>query len=191
MSLAMFKLESFSNALTDRGAVVTFTQEDLDQAYADGRTDGRAQAEDADLRTLGAGLERLAESLAADESRRQQLRQEAVDALYPLLTQIVDLLAPPSSSRRLEEALRAELTHLAQRSQPVTARIACSDRLRALVDRCLGDAGLTGIEVEPAASDRIVVTLQGGRIEITPETIAQDIRALLEEINEDQTPWTH
>lgn len=191
MSLAMFKLESFSNALTDRGAVVTFAQEDLDQAYADGRADGRAQAEDADLRTLGAGLERLAASLAADESRRQQLRQEAVDALYPLLTQIVDLLAPPSSSRRLEEALRAELTHLAQRSQPVTARIACSDRLRVLVDRCLSDAGLTGIEIEPAASDRIVVTLQGGRIEITPETIAQDIRALLEEINEDQTPWTH
>ncbi|MGR3249853.1 MAG: hypothetical protein ACU0DH_07930 [Paracoccus sp. (in: a-proteobacteria)] len=187
----MFKLESFSNALTDRGAVVTFAQEDLDQAYADGRADGRAQAEDADLRTLGAGLERLAASLAADESRRQQLRQEAVDALYPLLTQIVDLLAPPSSSRRLEEALRAELTHLAQRSQPVTARIACSDRLRVLVDRCLSDAGLTGIEIEPAASDRIVVTLQGGRIEITPETIAQDIRALLEEINEDQTPWTH
>ncbi|WP_265501948.1 hypothetical protein [Paracoccus beibuensis] len=191
MSLAMFKLESFSTALTDRGAVVTFTQEELDQAYADGVADARAQAEDAELRSLGAGLAQLAESLAADEARRQQLRQDAVDALCPILTQIVDLIAPPASSRRLEEALRAELARLAQRSQPLTARIACSDRLRALVELCVAQAGLDGIEIGAAPTDRILVTLQGGRIEIAPDAIAGDIRALLEEINEDQNQWTH
>lgn len=191
MSLAMFKLESFSTALTNRGAVVTFTQEELDQAYADGVADARAQAEDAELRALGAGLDRLAASLAADEARRRALRQEAVEALFPILSQILDLMVPPLASHRLEEALRAELTRLAQHSQPLSARIACSERLRALVERCLTESGLAGIEIDTAPADRIVVTLQGGRIELAPDTIAENIRTLLEEINEDQNQWTH
>ena len=105
MSLALFKLESFSNAVAAR-VEVTYTQADLDQAFADGVAQASAQAQDDQLRALSASLEQVAAGLAADETRRRQMRQEAVDALAPILHQVLDLMAPPLSSRRLEEALQ-------------------------------------------------------------------------------------
>lgn len=191
MSLAIFKLESFSNAVAARGVEVTYTQADLDQAFADGMAQASAQAQDDQLRALGASLEQVAAGLAADETRRRQLRQEAVDALTPILHQILDLMAPPLSSRRLEEALQTELTHLAQRANPVGLRIACSDRLADMVRRCLAQAGLQGIDIAPVPQDLITVTLQGGHIDFTPDNIAGDIRALIAEITQEDSTWTH
>ena len=187
----MFKLESFSNAVAARPVEATFTQADLDQAHADGRAQARAELEDQQLRQLQSSLEEVAASLAADEARRKQLRQEAVDALSPILHQILDLMAPPLTSRRLEEALRSELTHLAQRASPVGVEIACSARLRDMVARCLAEAGLQGIDLSDRAEDIITVTLQGGRIEFTPDSIAGDIRALIAEITQEDSTWTH
>ena len=187
----MFRLESFSSAGVDRGAEVTFSRQDLDQAYAEGFAEARAQSRDEDLRILGDSLERLAVSLSDDDTRRNRMRREAVEALGPILTQILDIMAPPLASRRLEEALRAELDRLAQRSSTLTARIACSARLRPLVERCLEHSGLAGIEIDATLTDRITVTIAGGRIELAPEAIAAQIRALITEIKEDGTSWTH
>ncbi|MBM3603957.1 MAG: hypothetical protein FJX25_04180 [Alphaproteobacteria bacterium] len=187
----MFKLESFSTAVAAREVEETFTRQDLDQAYADGFAQAQALAEDAALRSLIEGLEQLSRSLADDEDRRRSLRQEAVDALAPILTQIVDLMAPPLTSRRLEDALRDELARLAARGTALAAQITCSEPLRALVDRCLADTGLSGITINPSPADQITVSLQGGRIELTPDTIARDIRAVLEELSEDTETWTH
>lgn len=191
MSLAMFRLESFSSAVVDRGAEITFSRQDLDQAYADGFAEAHAQSRDEELRALGDSLDRLAASLADDDGRRNRMRQEAVEALAPILTQILDVMAPPLASRRLEEALRAELDRLAQRSSTLTARITCSDRLRPLVERCLEHGGIAGIEIDAAPADRIIVSVAGGRIELAPEDIAIQIRALVNEIKEDCASWTH
>ena len=190
MSLALFKLESFSNAVAAR-VEVTYTQADLDQAFADGVAQASAQAQDDQLRALSASLEQVAAGLAADETRRRQMRQEAVDALAPILHQVLDLMAPPLSSRRLEGALQAELTHLAQRATPVGLRIACNDRLADMVRRCLAQAGLEGIEIAPVPQDLITVSLQGGHIDFTPDSIAGDIRALIAEITQEDSTWTH
>ena len=190
MSLALFKLESFSKAVAAR-VEVTYTQADLDQAFADGVAQASAQAQDDQLRALSASLEQVAAGLAADETRRRQMRQEAVDALAPILHQVLDLMAPPLASRRLEEALQAELTHLAQRATPVGLCIACSDRLADMVRRCLAQAGLEGIEIAPVPQDLITVSLQGGRIDFTPDSIAGDIRALIAEITQEDSTWTH
>nr|WP_111299659.1 hypothetical protein [Paracoccus saliphilus] len=187
----MFRLESFSSVLLDQPTEATFTRQDLDQAYADGFAEARNQSRDEELRALGDSLERLAASLADDDARRNKMRLEAVEALSPILTQILDIMAPPSASRRLEEALRAELDRLAQRSSTLTARIACNERLRPLVERCLKDIGITGIEIDAAPADRITVTVAGGRIELTPDAIASQIRTLISEIKEDSTLWTH
>ncbi|WP_410216417.1 hypothetical protein [Paracoccus sp. (in: a-proteobacteria)] len=191
MSLALFKLESFTNAVPAPAAEIAYTRRDLDQAYAEGFAEARAQAEDAELRALGAGLGQLALALADEETRRASLRQEAVEALAPILTQVLDLMAPPLASRRLEEALRAELSRLASRGSALIARVTCSDRLRPMVERCLAEAGLNGIQIDPAPADHIIVTTQGGRIELVPDTIAGDLRALISEIKEDETTWTH
>ncbi|TGN67268.1 hypothetical protein E4L95_05630 [Paracoccus liaowanqingii] len=186
----MFKLESFSDAVAKRPVEVTFSRADLDQAFANGQSAAQAEAEDAGLRALQDGLHRLADSLAEDEARRHRLRQEAVEALSPLLHQILDLMAPPRSSHRLEEALQAELLRLSQRADPLSARIACGSGLRPMVQHCMDVAGLDGIVLDEIALDRISVTLQGGRIELAPEDIADNIRALIAEITEEDGTWT-
>ncbi|CAM3436393.1 hypothetical protein PANO111632_18915 [Paracoccus nototheniae] len=187
MTLAMFKLESFSAPPPGRVVEVTYSRDDLDQAFAQGQSLARAEAEDAGLRALGEGLDRLAESLSDDEARRHQLRQEAVAALAPILHQILDLMAPSRSSHRLEEALLTELEILAQRSAPLSARIACSDRLRPMVDYCLIKSGLAGILIDEISQDCVTLTLQGGRIDFVPDDIARDIRALMAEINQEDS----
>jgi hypothetical protein len=196
VTLAVFKLESFSAAVAAQGAALTFSREALDQAFADGLAEGMARQGDEQARTLNAGLDRLARALADDEARRVDLRREAVEALAPILTQILDCLAPAAQSRRLEEALTEELLRLSRAAPPLRASIACGPSLRAMVDRCLADCGLGGIEVTATESDRISLSLQGGRIELEPARLAADIRALLTEINEakpegDETSWTH
>lgn len=192
MTLAAFKLESFGAAVTAQGTALTFSREALDQAFADGLAEGMARQQDEQARTLNAGLDRLARALADDEARRAELRREAVEALTPILTQILDCLAPAAESRRLEAALSAELLRLSQMTSPLRASIACGPSLRAMVDRCLGDCGLEGIEVTTAEPDRISLSLQGGRIELDPARVAGDIRALLTEINGNEaSSWTH
>ncbi|TJZ92542.1 hypothetical protein FA743_06660 [Paracoccus gahaiensis] len=190
MSLALFRLESFSPAAASRPVEVSFSREDLDRAFADGQAAALAEVEDAGLRALQDGLHRLSDILAEDEARRRQMRQEAVEALAPLLHQIIDLMAPPLSSRRLEEALQAELMRLSQRADPLSARIACSSGLRPMVQHCVEAAGLGSIVLDEIAEDRIAVTLQGGRIQLAPTEIADSIRALIAEITEEDAPWT-
>jgi hypothetical protein len=191
MSFALFKLESFSSAQTDQAPPMIFTQTDMDRAHAEGFAEARAQAVDAHLHALDDSLRQLARTMSDDETRRARLRSDAVQALGPILTQMLDLMAPPAASRRLEDALLGELTRLAQNSTPLVAKITCSDRLRGLVDRCLSQTGVQGVTVTTTPNDVVTVTLQGGRIELKPETIARDIRALISEIAEDDTTWTH
>ena len=196
MTLAAFKLESFSAAVAAQGAALTFSREALDQAFADGLAEGMARQQDEQARTLNAGLERLARALTDEDARRAELRCEAVAALAPILSQILDCLVPAADSRRLEAALTEELLRLSRQGQPLRASIACSPALRAMVDRCLADCGLGGIEVTDSDGDRISLSLQGGRIDLDPARVANDIRALLSEItgpksDGDETSWTH
>lgn len=201
MSLAVFKLESFGAAVAAQGAELTFTQDALDQAYADGLADGVARQADDQARTLTAGLERLARALADDEARRDALRREAAGALTPILAQILDCLAPAAQSRRLEAALTEELLRLSRCATPMRASIACGPSLRAVVDRCLAHCGLVGIDVAETESERISLSLGGGRIELDPTCVADGIRALIGEItgpgstgpkpDGDDMSWTH
>ncbi|WP_374301479.1 hypothetical protein [Paracoccus sp. (in: a-proteobacteria)] len=191
MSLAVFKLESFSAAVMAPDADLAFSREDLDRAFADGLAEGVARQEDDQVRTLNAALDRLARALADDEARRAELRAEAVAALAPVLTQILDCLAPATESRRLEAALTAELVRLSRTAPPLRATIACGPGLRAMVDRCLAECGLEGIAVSDCEAERISLSLQGGRIDLEPASVAQGIRALIAEINGSETSWTH
>ncbi|WP_235754959.1 hypothetical protein [Paracoccus salsus] len=186
----MFKLESFTSALARHGAQVTYYEGDLQQAYADGVAEGQARSEDEQMRNLKAGLTRLASALSDDAQRRDALRQEAVAALSPIIDAIIEGLAPAAESQRLEEALRGELVRLAQMATPLRASIACSDRLQALVERCLAESGIKGIDLTISDSDKISLSLQGGRIEFAPDKTAQDIRALIAELKEEDKPWT-
>ena len=191
MSVAMFKLESFTSALAEQGARVTYDKESLDRAFADGIAEGMARAEREDARTLSIGLERLARAITDDEGRRVVLRQEALTSLAPVLDQILDCLAPASESRRLEAALTEELSRLSRKGQPLKASISCHPKMQGLVERCLADAGIREIELVPSDSDRISLALQGGRIEFAPDIMAAEIRELIAEIKGEDASWTH
>lgn len=190
MTLALFKLESFSAAQAGPAAQALYGQEAIDHAFAEGVASGLARREDDELRNLGAGLERLSRALGEDAERRTVLRNEAVAALAPILEAIVDSMAPADRSRQLESALQDELARLARLSSPLRARIACGPRLRGMIERCCAEAGIGEIDLTDTGSDRISLSLQGGRIELSPEKIAQDIRALISELKEDDPSWT-
>lgn len=184
MTLASFQLESFSAAKPGRQQVPTFLQADLDQAFSDGLAEGVAKATDDQLRNLEAGLARLGKALTDDSLRRAEMRKEAVSALAPILDAIIDNLAPAAESRRLEEALLGELVRLSETAQPLRARISCGARQTAMVRKCLGQLEIENIEVTETEDNRINLTLQGGRIEISAEQIAQEIRAIIHELND-------
>ncbi|MBC9246764.1 hypothetical protein H4P12_08570 [Paracoccus sp. 11-3] len=187
----MFKLESFTTALTHQGTVVSFSRDDVDQAYADGLAAGLSRKEDADIRSLSAGLEQLQRCLQDDQARRAKLRQEAIDALAPILEQILECLLPCETSQRLEDALKDELLRLSHSATPLRAVISCNTRLRETVEHCLADAGINDVEPVEVDSDKITLSLQGGRIELSPENIATDIRRMISELKAEDSTWTH
>lgn len=191
MSLAMFKLESFTAALAHQGAIVTFSRDDLDQAYADGLAAGLARKEDEDIRSLSAGLDQLQRCLQDDQMRRARLRQEAVDALAPILEQILECLLPCETSQRLEAALKDELLRLSHSTTPLRAVISCNARLRKTVENCLVDAGMQEVDLIETDADKITLSLQGGRIELSPDRIATDIRRMISELKAEDSTWTH
>lgn len=190
MSTAVIKLESFSTPLRLK-AEPMFSQEALDRAYSEGLNEGLTRRDDEQTRNLRAALERLTEALREDEARRAALRGEAIAALAPLLSEILDALTPSIVSQRLERVLVDEMHRLVAQTSPVRARIACSNKLRDMVERCLTETGATGVELEHSASDCISLTLQGGRIEFSQEQVSEQIRALVNEIRQDEPKWTH
>lgn len=191
MAPALIKLESFTAALPGKRHERSYTRDDLDLAYADGLAEGRAQRREEELHSLHCSLERMAVALAEDDARRAELRDEAVAALAPVLSEILDSLAPSARSRKLEQALLDELRRLSSMSAPLRCRITCPPGLHDMVQRCLRETGLDTITPEQGDGNRINLSLEGGRIEFQPERMAQDIRALIAEITEREEKWTH
>ncbi|MBU2956819.1 hypothetical protein Q4511_14855 [Paracoccus sp. 1_MG-2023] len=188
MSVAVFRLESFGATAAPEPV---FTRADLEAARAEGRQAALAEAQAAQHRDLTRALTELSAFIADDESRRRALRDEAVEALAPVLRQIVMVMAPLSASARMETALMAELNRISGEAPPLSAHITCSRDLRAMLDRCLAGTGLADITVTECDDGRLDLILQGGRIGFDPERVTRDLLEILEDIQKDDTTWTH
>ncbi|RNF32915.1 hypothetical protein [Paracoccus methylarcula] len=193
MASPAIKLESFDRARQSPAPpTITYSRDDLERARAEGVSEGRAQREAEEIGQLRTSLEFLARTLSDEEERREKLRAEAVAALFPLISGIVDAFArSTAASQRLEQALTAELDRLARASPPVRAHISCGEKLRDLVDGCISQSGMTGIELTTTESDRVSLSIEGGGIEFSQEKIARQIRELIDEITEDMAAWTN
>lgn len=189
MSSAVIKLESFSAAR--RQAEPHFDRSALEAARAEGLAEGLARREDEQLRSLRAGLERLAQALAEDELRRAELRSEAVASLGPILSSMLDALTPSLVSQRLERVLLAELERLAEQAPPLSAELTCGAALRPMVENCIKEAGLANIRITESPDNHISLNLQGGRIVFSQDHMARQIRSLIDEIKQDTPTWTH
>ncbi|MDM7457945.1 MAG: hypothetical protein P3W94_001000 [Paracoccus sp. (in: a-proteobacteria)] len=176
----MFKLESFARpAIGAEFSETRYCRDDVDQAYADGYATGRSDATEAQIEDLHRALAALSAVMAEDDARRNALRQEAVDALLPVLEQIIDLMAPVEISRRIEETLADELRRLAHGAAPVHAQILCGPSLRGLVRESLKAHDLHRIQIIDIDEPVIRIRLEGGRIEIAPEQVAKNIAAVI------------
>lgn len=190
MTAAIFKLESFDRPTTlPAQAGETFDRDDLDQAFADGFSAGKAEGDQLQLERLEGALSQLSALLTDEDARRAALRAEAVSALSPILSHAMDLMAPKAQSHRLEEALIAEMTRIAGRAVPLKARIVCPPPLLDFVRQC-SSAANPAIEVDCRDGADLEIVLEGGRIDISPDRIAAEVAALLAEINEENPEWT-
>lgn len=185
MSSTAIKLEAFIPAKLQPAPEPTFTLDDLNRARAEGYANGDEQARNGDIHQLCAGLERLSQSLADAQSLRHQILTEMSTAFIPLMSGIVDALAPLHASQRIERALSAELTRLTDDENPISARIACNDRLRGMVERCIADADIAGIALDDTVSDCISLSFTGGHIEFSNEKIISEIKNIINELSED------
>lgn len=183
MASAAIELESFTPDRR-RETVQMFSQEELDNARAEGFSEGRTERENEETEQLRAGLEKLAGALSENDEQATRIRAEAVAVFIPLLSGIVDALAPSAASQRLEQALTEELNRLAREVPPVRAHISCSETLREQVENCITKSGLKQIEVETTATDHVLLSLSGGSIEFSQEKLADQIRELIDEIKE-------
>ena len=181
----MIKLESFfADPSIDQAA--RDAAEATDRAYRSGLADGRAAQANAEAAALTEAMRNLAAELAGEDSRRAALRHEAVLTLAPILTAILDAMAPTGTSERLERSLVEELSRLAQMAPPMTCRVACAAEMRPVVERCAEAAGLTALEiVERPLGDVLHLSLHGGHIEFSQGAVAEAIRELIREIQED------
>lgn len=185
MTRAVIRLESF---FADRQPDYRAEAEAAaaNRAYQAGLAAGRAAQVSDDTASMIVAMRGLAAALADGEASRAALRRQAVQALAPVLTAILDALAPAAASARLERSLLAELERLAQAAPPLSCHITCAPEMRPLIEDCAATAGLTAITFDDAPADRpIHLSLQGGHIEFSQEAVAQSIRALIREIQED------
>lgn len=186
MNQPVIKLESFSPAANMARVAASAARAALDDAYARGLADGRADRQESETVALTAALRELSQQIADHDTQRAALRQEAVTALSPILTAMLDAVAPLGMAQRLEQDLITELSRLAQQTPPMICHITCAPALRTLVERCASEAGLTGIEItEQPLEQSVNVQIAGGHIEFSHDQIVQSVRRLIAEIQED------
>lgn len=185
MSPAVITFESFApESAASRTA--RLASQAADQAYRTGFADGRAAQSSDEAAALIQAIREMAQELSQEDRRRAALRQEAVRALSPILSAILDAVAAPGMAARLETTLIEELARLAQSAPAMTCHVTCPSHLRPHVERCAREAGLEGLEIiEKSAGSALHLSLQGGQIEFSQERVLDTIRALIREIQED------
>lgn len=190
MSLTAIKLETFRPAKLQPAPEPTFTFDDLNRARAEGFNDAQEQIRTDDIHRLCTELKRLSQSLADEQNLHHQIRTEMTSAFIPLMSEIVDALAPLHASQRIGRALADELARLTDDGNPIAARISCNGRLRGLVEECIAEADVTGIAVDDTASDCISLHFALGHIEFSNEKIVREIKEIIDELSEDPQSWT-
>lgn len=187
MTTNVIKLESFTSPPPEPEIPIgTFFQEDIDHARAEGIAEGLAQYEDKSAASLCEALESLGKVLEISEDQREMIYKEAVSGLIPVLSEIVDALAPASISKRLERSLTDELTRIANLAEPVRVRLTCTDTLREMVEASVAQSGISEIELDTSTGDGISLSHTGGNIKFSQDKITTEIRRLIDEIKEEE-----
>jgi hypothetical protein len=189
MNPAAFKLECFQQA-PRADAVTHYDRRALDRAYQNGLAEGLRQQQHAEFHALLTAIEGLCRSLQEDDSRRSAIQHETVASFAPILTEILGTAFSQGESRRVEQALRHQLTLLIKASPERRLRIFCPEALRPMVDEVLTSLPGAPVEATTAASKGVEIVFEGGRTELSPQRVASQISDILRENLNLETTWT-
>lgn len=183
MKSASLRLESFAAPRAPQ----KITAAALDEAYHSGHERGLAEGREASLDALTAEMGRLRQALANLGSRDQEIRHETLASVAPALGLIIDLLGPAGARDRLLNSLQAELARLTQGEASPRLAIRCPPDMRPDVEACLVRAGLEAALQDGAPdSPGIEILADGGRIRLDPRRPAEELRAIIDELQNEE-----
>lgn len=179
MKSAAIRLDSFSAQFVrpNPGAAV-------DEAFHRGHEKGLNEGREASLDALTAALRELHQQNLATRDLMTDAQREMARTLAPVLSAIIDILAPHASGERLRDALMAELLRLGETTAPRRLRIRCTPDLRPDVELCLARLGGTDARIEETRREVPSVELVADQATISfePQRVTAELQSIINDI---------
>lgn len=181
MRTAALRLDSFSRAASRAGHAIAPAE--IEDAFQRGHEKGLHEGRERSLDDLTRQLGALREEIAGAAQRDHARRQEALASLAPVLSAIVDILAPRTAAGRLRDALAAELARLVEHPPAGRVLLRCPEDLRPDVEDCVAQSGLAAV-IEPSLSGGCGVELVASRgtIVFDPMRVADELKSIVNDI---------
>lgn len=182
MSAAIIKLERFARS-SELADPVILTQEMIDIAYQDGGTRGQEIQLRNDIADIKHAIKELCVSIEHERLDDKRRRREVIEAIYPILTSIMDAVGPIGFSSQLCTSLSKELSRMFESAPYKTCTIRCSPELSDLISDSipLKDSKALRIELD-SSIENLELSIDGGIIVFDRKIALGKISRLIEEI---------
>lgn len=183
MKSAAIRLDSFSAQLTQpngRQALDAAVEEAFHRGHELGLNDGR----EASLDALTAALRDLQQQNLAASHLAADAQREVTRMLAPVLSAIIDTLAPHASAERLQNALMQELMRMGEAALPRQLRIRCTPDLRPDVELCLAQLGSAESQIEEITGEEPSVELIADKatVRFEPQLAIAELKSIVNDI---------
>lgn len=183
MRSAAIRLDSFSTQLaqTDKGQSLDAS---MDQAFHRGYEQGLNDGRELSLDALTAALRELQQQSLASRHLTTDAQRQMAQTLAPVLSAIIDILAPRACAERLHSALMAELLQLAETALPRKLRIRCTPDLRPDVELCLARLENSAAQIEEITQEEPSVELIADKaaIRFDPQRMVSELQFIINDI---------
>lgn len=180
MNAKIIRLDRFS---TPDQPLRRLTEVDLAVSYDRGLAEGMRLAEETTLAMLSGQVQHLQSTLALNDEQAREIRRQTIQALAPVLQEIVALLAPASRSERITSALRTELDRLVDDASPRTCTITCGPDLGdAVRDSLPPESAYLRVVISDHHQETAEIHCDGGVIRFDDAAMIKGITALINDI---------
>lgn len=183
MIMVNFRLESFSTAA--EGLAEVTHRQDIDRAFDAGLAEGRALGFSAELRALTEALQAVEQAMSETAAIRAEAERQTLEAVLPLLQEIVTALAAGAEPAGVEAALRDEMLRLVGQAAPPGWHVLSPPAMEAMIRRCARSAGIDAVDLRvDAAITEAEIVLDQGRSVFSQAQVADRFRDLIAELQE-------
>lgn len=183
MKSAAIRLDSFSEQLTQPKGPQTFDAA-VEEAFHRGHEQGLNDGREVSLDALTAALRDLQQQSLATRHLTTDAQREMAKTLAPVLSAIIDILAPHASAERLQNALMAELLRIGDAAMPRKLRIRCTPDLRPDVELCLARLDSFDAQIEEISHDEPSVELVADKatVRFEPQQAMTELQSIINDI---------